>query len=394
MSSERHLNDLLARRALSHQPSPQEHDDTEGYCNVENDEDSYEEEIAIDDNRTVPQPTQKQPTLMDMLMNGNRTTTITVGGSSNVSPAVLDYMRVTNTQPNQQGKKGGGGGGGGDTATTNQADNVALDERYETLYAERMVRIRNKIELRDRDEFDDEDEDELSSIDFNHSNDDEDDAMMRDLMGGVNGNNNNGGGGHPPHRKKQRKVVSSKDSCFLCAFGDRFHDGIRAPHIARLNDIYEKFYGKMSNYELANAMHLYFKANIYSEDDSIPMLESHVVLEHIEGRHSLAALNFIVESIKDYEQVKFIAKGCLCKADGTINHRVFAIFDKAQTKLEKLYTMKIDNMNFNNGQTIEDLNSKGSYFNLMPMFSQREERTRRLKRKASPIQSATNTFDL
>lgn len=386
MSSERHLNDLLARRALSHQPSP--HDDTEGCCDVDNDEEAYEEEIAINDDRTVPQPTQKQPTLMDMLMNGNRTTTITVGGSSNVSPAVLDYMRVTNTQPNQQGKKG-------DTATTNQADNVALDERYETLYAERMVRIRNKIELRERDEFDDEDEDELSSNDFNHSNDDEDDAMMRDLMGGGNGNNNNNdGGGRPPPRKKQRKAASSKDSCFLCAFGDRFHDGIRAPHIARLNDIYEKFYGKMSNYELANAMHLYFKANIYSEDDSIPMLEPQVVLEHIEGRHSLAALNFIVESIKDYEQVKFIAKGCLCKADGTMDHRAFAIFDKAQTKLEKLYTMKIDNMNFNNGQTMEDLNSKGGYFNLMPMFSQREERTRRLKRKASSIQSATNTFDL
>lgn len=356
---------------------------------MDNDEEAYEGEIAIDDHRTTPQPTQKQPTLMDMLMNGNRTTTITVGGSSNVSPAVLDYMRVTNnTQPNQQGKKG-------DAVIANQADNVALEERYETLYAERIARIRNKIELRERDEFDDdeEEEEELSSIDFNHSNDDEDEAMMRDLMGGGSGND---GGGRPPPKKRQRKAMmpSSKDSCFLCAFGDRFHDGIRAPHIARLNNIYEKFYGKMSNYELANAMHLYFKANIYSEDDSIPMLEPQVILEHIEGRHSLAALNFIVESIKDYEQVKFIAKGCLCKADGTMDHRAFAIFDKAQTKLEKLYTMKIDNMNFNNGQTMEDLNSKGGYFNLMPMFSQREERTRRLKRKASSIQSATNTFDL
>lgn len=388
MSTERHLNDLLARRALSHQPSPHEHDHTDECCHVDNDDEAYEGEIAIDDHRTTPQPTQKQPTLMDMLMNGNRTTTITVGGSSNVSPAVLDYMRVTNNaQPNQPGKKG-------DAAMVNQADNVALEERYETLYAERIARIRNKIELRERDEFDeDEEEDELSSIDFNHSNDDEDEAMMRDLMGGGSGND---GGGRPPPKKRQRKAMmpSSKDSCFLCAFGDRFHDGIRAPHIARLNNIYEKFYGKMSNYELANAMHLYFKANIYSEDDSIPMLEPQVILEHIEGRHSLAALNFIVESIKDYEQVKFIAKGCLCKADGTMDHRAFAIFDKAQTKLEKLYTMKIDNMNFNNGQTMEDLNSKGGYFNLMPMFSQREERTRRLKRKTSSIQSATNTFDL
>lgn len=405
MNTGRHLNDVFARRSLTVQPVVDEnnnsHEEEEEEDNNDND---YEGEINIDTERRDP-PAPKNTTLMDMLMNGDRTTTttITVGGSSNVSPAVLDYMRVTSEK--QQGK-----GPNTNTTPAVQADSIPLEDMFETRYAERIARICNKIEKREVDEYDEVDEEEEDDSDdslrnHGHNSDDiipeeedEDDAMMRELMGIPLPTRGRNQSTQPPSKKKQRTTgpkatPPTKDSCFLCQFGDRFHDGIRAPHIARLVQIIDKLYGKMSNYDLANAVHLYYMKYIYNEDEGTSILEAHVVLEHIEGRHSLAALNFIVESIHDYERVKFIAKGSLCKADGSMDHRVFAIFDKAQTKLEKLYTMNIEKMNFNNGQTIEDLNSKGAYFNLMPMFSQKEEHYRRLKRKASAIESATNTFD-
>ncbi len=391
MNSGRHLNDIFARRQVQ-QPD----DDS-------NNEDHHEE-IGINEDRHIP-AAQPQPntTLMDMLMNGNRTTTITMGGSSNVSPAVLDYMRVTTQQ--QSGKSSS------NVASVAVAlDTVPLEDMYEARYAERRARIGKTIENRDADDCDEDEEEEDEPIRFDDSresprhrhrgemsdeenNDEEDEAMMRELMGDQYDRQRS----QPPPKKKQkvtRKVTPpSKDSCFLCSFGDRFHDGIKAPHIARLVQIIDKLYGRMRNKELAYAVHLYFMAKIYRKDEGMCILEAHVVLEHIEGRHSLAALNFIVESIHDYEQIKFIAKGCIMKADGSIDHKAFAAFNKAQEKLEKLYTMNIEKMNFNNGQTIEDLNSKGAYFNLMPMFSQKEEHLRRIKRKASEIESAANTFD-
>lgn len=377
MNTGRTLNDVFAQRAILHRQSEEERGEEDGDIEEDN----------------IPVQRPQQPTIMDMLMNGGgRSTTssiITVGGSSNVSPAVLDYMRVTQ-QDKQQGAQ-----------TAAPLESVPLDEMFHARYNERLSRIAGKIDEREIDEYDevDEEEEDDNAPQQRHMDDmlmeggdEEDDLLMNDLFGGNNRPQ------IPPPRKKQRtsstKKKLTKEGCFLCAFGDRFHDGIRAPHIARLVQIIDKFYGIMTNFELATALHLYYKEHIYNEEEGTQMLEIHVILEHIEGRHSLAALNFIVESIHDYEQVKFIAKGCLCKTDGSLDHRAFAIFDKAQSKLEKLYTMNIEKMNFNNGQTVEDLNSKGAYFNLMPMFSQKEEQHRRLKRKASAIESATNTFDL
>lgn len=385
MNTDRHLNDLLARRSLSHTREPthpeEPHEDRDEEEGVVDDELSLNEGRGPTNNSTSTRP--QQPTLMDMLMNGNRTTTITVGGSSNVSPAVLDYMRVTN-QPAQQGKSNN------NANVPVQPENVALDDMYDARYAERIARINKKIETRELDEFDEECG-EMDDCSVDHGAEDEDDAMMRELLGEYNG-----GEGRPPPRKKARKgmVPSSKDSCFLCAFGDRFHDGIRAPHIARMEEIIDKFYGRMNNYDLANCIHLYFKKNVYSEDESMPMLWPQVVLEHLEGEHTMAALNFIVESIKQYRKMKFIAMNNVYKSDGSIDYRAFTVFDKSQTKLEKLYHTKIENMIFANGQTSEDLNSKGSYFNLLPMFSQKEEHLRRLKRKRADVVSATNTFDI
>ena len=392
MNTTRHLNDVFARRArVTHASMDEEEDD-------DNDGDNIEEVPPARD-ATQQHNGSSTTTLMDMLMrggtNGGGGATIVTGGgahNSSISPAVLEYMRVSqapkSSQPQAQSQQ-----------QIQQPESVPLEDVYQARYAERIARISSKIDCREQGAYDDESDDDVEEDrdGVMANEEDEDEAMMRELFGEEEGP-------RPsiprtavvprPRKKKRQSLPVSKEECFLCAYGDRFHDGIRAPHIARLVQIIDKFYGRMSNYELANAVHLYYKHNIYKEDEGMHMLEANVVLEHFEGRHSLAALNFIVESIRDYEQVKFISKGCLCKADGSMDHRAFAIFDKAQTKLEKLYTMNIEKMNFNNGQTAEDLNGKGAYFNLMPMFSQKEDQHRRLKRKANAIESATTTFHL
>jgi hypothetical protein len=70
------------------------------------------------------------------------------------------------------------------------------------------------------------------------------------------------------------------------------------------------------------------------------------------------------------------------------------MYEKIQTREERLYMMDIRRMNFNQEKTIEDLNRKGKIMNLMPMLSQNEEKHHRAKKKRLGIESATNTFTL
>ncbi len=179
-------------------------------------------------------------------------------------------------------------------------------------------------------------------------------------------------GGSRSHRKRGRRYISIQDDCFLCAWGNKFHDGIRVPHIQAMYQMIDKFYGRMTNEDLANMVHMYYRRKVYRHGCGMQMLMPYVIVQHLEGNHSMAAVSFLIESVKDYKHIRAIAKDSIYQADGTIDYKAFAMHEKAQSKLEKLYLMKIQNMNFNNGATTEDLNSKGAYANLMPMFSQKE----------------------
>ena len=148
------------------------------------------------------------------------------------------------------------------------------------------------------------------------------------------------------------------------------------PHIRALYEMIDKFYGRMPKGDLANAVYLYFKRNIYRKHSGMQMLYPYIVVEHLSGMHSYAAMNFIIESLEEQKQLRFIAKNAICRTDGTLDYKAFAMHEKTQTKMEKLYTMDIKKMNFNNGATVEDLNSKGAYAQLMPMLSQKEPKQR------------------
>src|SRR6201999_3341577 len=124
-------------------------------------------------------------------------------------------------------------------------------------------------------------------------------------------------------RNNNSRSISIKEDCFLCTHGNKFYDSIKLPHVHKLFEILNEGYGHMKKEDLAVSIHLYYKNNIYNRKKN-KMLEPYIVYEHLKGFHSLSALNFIVESIEECKEIKFLAKNSLCKQDGTIDPKQFA----------------------------------------------------------------------
>lgn len=347
-------------------------DEDDGW--YDDDEEVAMEEIAP---RNIHGPNNNNSALVDMLLNNqSHTNTITMNNTNAcISPAISNFMRVTNGT--NKGKSTP------QSSTVNAApngDTLPLDDAFNEKHGERLNRIAARYEVRKEDDDD-----------YNSDEEEEDDSNGDNSMSIASAMATTS---RKRPRSEEAATVSIKKDCFLCSWGDKFHDGIRVPHITKLFQLMDKFYGIMSNYDLAESMHQYYVTHIYNKGEGMYMLETYAIIEHLESCHSLAALNFIVESIRKWKKVLFLAENSMTKSDHTIDGKAFAIFEKAQSKLEKLYTMNIKGMNFNQGQTIEDLNSKGLYFNLMPMFSQKEERYKRQKTKQLSIESCFNSFAL
>ena len=297
----------------------------------------------------------------------NTANTIAVNAPTTTTTTTTNY-NISQAQPNN---------------VTINPDTVPFDEIYEAHSQARKTKIATKYELPGSESVGDDDDEE------------DDDLLYRDYEeatrdGGISDaippRGPDGGGA-----RRRRQPVSIKDDCFLCSHGDRFHDGMRVPHIAKLFEMIDKQYGQVDNPILAQDMHLYYKNNIHKPGDQ--MLEVYMIIEHFEKRHSLSAENMIVESIRVCKNMKGLAVDAVFKRDSTIDYKAFAMYDKLQKREEKLYTMNIDKMLFNQGKTVEDLRSKGLYANFMPMLTENREKLRRTKRKSLNITSATNTFE-
>ena len=108
-----------------------------------------------------------------------------------------------------------------------------------------------------------------------------------------------------------------RPECFLCAWGNRFHDGIEARHVNRLHDIINEQYGICSNVELAEMLVLYFNKEVYRPGCGMTRLTREVALEHIEEGHSLNARIFLGESIRRQGQNLFCLEAAQWREDGT-----------------------------------------------------------------------------
>lgn len=188
-----------------------------------------------------------------------------------------------------------------------------------------------------------------------------------------------------PHYDTQKR-----GECFLCAFGNRFHDGVKAKKVNRLFDIMDG-YGMCHNIELAQQLELYFKENVYKPGQGMTMLTKEIALEHIEGMHTLSAIIFIGESIKTWMKVFFNSANTLYKANGKIDKEASILMRDSQKMLNELYKMDPSKLNFNFGKSRDDTNKLGAPFRIMPEFKQKKEKDKRAK-KTNQLRSANQVF--
>jgi hypothetical protein len=152
-----------------------------------------------------------------------------------------------------------------------------------------------------------------------------------------------------------------------------FHDGLLAPHINGLYNIINS-HSEKSNEEIAEAMHLYYKKFVHQPDRGMVMLTKRVALEHIEQLHTNSARIYIGERMKKYKKMLFSFEQSLYRDDGNVDNQTLKNILLVDDKIYRLYFSDIGKMNFNFGQTKEDLKLLGKPINTMPMLKQRVER--------------------
>lgn len=204
------------------------------------------------------------------------------------------------------------------------------------------------------------------------------------------------------HAKKKRLVqkpdydTRERGECFLCSWGNRHHDGIKAKDVNVLHDIMDQYAG-CDNIELALQMHLYFKQKIWRANTGMTMLTKEIALEHIEGLHSLSAILFLGESIKACKKIMFGFQNAIFKENTKYDKYAFIQFKDTLKLLCMLYKMDPDTMLFNYGKTREDTVGMGKPFRIMTQMKQvrdKDKREKRVKQHAATNEAFGRGFDI
>lgn len=168
--------------------------------------------------------------------------------------------------------------------------------------------------------------------------------------------------------RKRTRYREGVSECFLCSWGNLYHDGIEAPKINKLTEIIKSNYGKHNNREIAQELHLYFKNEIYDPKRGMVMLTAATALEHIEGLHCLDATIYVGESIKRLKRIDFLLENKIFREDDSYDHQSLSDLHKNMALTCRYYSLKIQMMNFSNGNTRDDQKGASNYFNLLEPF--------------------------
>ena len=95
-----------------------------------------------------------------------------------------------------------------------------------------------------------------------------------------------------------------------------------------------------------------------------------------------------------YYDITLVVEDQLCKNDNTIDPEAFAILDKCYQRGKELYQLNINKMSFNHGNTIDDLNEKGSIFKLSAMFTEDDTKSMRVSLNKKNIKTSLNSMDI
>jgi hypothetical protein len=180
-------------------------------------------------------------------------------------------------------------------------------------------------------------------------------------------------------KRKRGHDTNHRSECFLCSWGNKFHDSIKAKHVNILFSILDNYAG-CANEELADQLVLYFNRRVYKRGIGMPRLTREVALEHIE-LHTLSAIIHLGESVKLWRKIRFALQNAIFKADGKYDKEALAACVNAQKMLDHLYLMDPDKMNFNQGKSREDTRKIGTPFHFQPELKQKAEKRKRTKKK-------------
>lgn len=175
--------------------------------------------------------------------------------------------------------------------------------------------------------------------------------------------------------RKRPRYKEGISKCFLCDWGNTYHDGIEAPKINKLTQIIKNNYGKHDNESIAEQLHLYFKEEIYDPSRGMVMLTAETALNHIEGLHNLDATIYIGESIKRLKRIDQLLEDRIFREDDTYDRNALADLHKNMTLCCRFYREKIGQLNFSNGNTKEDQKGASNYFNLLQPFVENNEKS-------------------
>lgn len=181
---------------------------------------------------------------------------------------------------------------------------------------------------------------------------------------------------NPRPKRRQRTERAEYDlwnrgECFLCGWGDKFHDGIEAPHINKMHSIIDDCLGIWSKLEIATGVVRYYEAVVYDPSQGMPRLTVAMVLDHLEN-HTRDARLFLVNRMDEACQLIFMFKQAIVKADGTYDYKALGEYWRAVDKGFAMYGAKLEKMNFNNGKTRDDTRLMSNPLQLMRAFSQRK----------------------
>ncbi len=131
--------------------------------------------------------------------------------------------------------------------------------------------------------------------------------------------------------------LPEKDICPLCQWKN--HNDMNNKYIDRILLLINRHQYTMCNHELTEMICKYYESKVYMKEGYDMKLKSSTVLEHIEGKHSLSANQFIVDSIREHQKIKTMASESMFLSDDKVDHNAFRLFQKAQENLESLYNM-------------------------------------------------------
>lgn len=185
-------------------------------------------------------------------------------------------------------------------------------------------------------------------------------------------------------------INDHRTECFLCSWGNKFHDGIKAKHMIKLYEIWND-YGVCSDEELAEALSEYYMRRIYNPRRRMPSMTMTMTYVHIQT-HTLAAEVFVGKTLRACQANEFLLQNQIWRSDGTYNREALHDWER-MVKLERMMRLTpLAKMSFNMGKTDEDLKKLGKPFNLSLICAQEEEKRHRAKKKKRLLQSPEAGF--